>query len=804
MDLIQDKPDKPAEIQWFRNDREISDRLKKHDITAAARYISGTFTPIAEVLIESCNYESNIKLQECKSAQDDADAIANFSVSAEPRDESPNSNSNSNSNNNKNKNKNQNMDKDKNTTNKSKTQTKTKTKTNKNKKSKRKKGAKRKGKKSSVKNKYKKSKSKSPNPIDTQTQWRHALYKNQAMNAYLLTRTANLTNKSLQTIFSLNKTRVKNIILHASGSNQGKITNKEIENRFIFLWNHLAYSPFIKPLLRRVEEAFPDQIQAISRDNDEMETEISDIGGSVFITNIIKVLLKEQLGRHKHIIFADLELQDILKFNHNASTNVPKDVSNKTKKYETLVDLWEHWQFTDAQIYIIFKRAYFMATGHFASLSDLFAPKLWNTIKYDSNCVLEKEFKEIVPIVLSQESLDDYTRQYNKIHNNNNNYANDNSNDDYENDNMSEDDNDFDDIDDVTTEAGVKKDYSIPPKVVKAMQTQLQSFLMMQCKTEKSKNTDEWIKKAYYVVVFGFMVPLFCLNHVEILRDQESNKIGPLITTCYPDGQSKHFWRHIYILVTLLLKWLRATAIRSWASIQLQPGRINTVFPGGFHLLMKRLKNTNGKFGDICQFICMLPNIIYCAYFDSKVNGTGNGLATGISSMVKSRFNWMSDDFWKRTPNIIVPSNRKKTFGMVAPITAAVPLMNGEIYAALTTQKFPKHVYSGNYVIAVFLDQYIPGFHWTFKDSNGLRMPIAFQGIFQRFFNQLGHATSHILTPEAFWSMIYKNTKKLANKFVCFITVSKPVGKNSQQAKYLYNNFGRLNSRMFFVCKSIV
>ena len=577
---------------------------------------------------------------------------------------------------------------------------------------------------------------------------------NQSCIAMILARMSELSNKNLQTMSCLNKTRVKNTIMHAVTDSTQDISTQDIIKRFQALYLHPTYSAFVKPLLSRVFKKYnKHDLSQSQEDEQNLETLIDNEN---FISTI-NFFLTTKLGQNKDFIFHKLDFTDMLNFNHDPLKNVKNISDEKTRALKTIVQLWKHWREVDSTLYVLNKKAFFMSTCHFASLAEIFEPKLWFKIVNDPNCVLETAFKQIVPKILSSKALVDYKSKVTE----------------YDNGQIQ------DDI------------YSVDAQVVEAIQSQLKTFLIEQCKT------GDWIKSAYYVIVYGFTVPLQCLNHISILQKEANGLNYPVASSIFESGQEKYFWKHIHIYVTLLLKWLRATAIKTWASTQLQPARINTVFPGNYYILMQKLKRNTGTFTHICQFICMLPNIIYCAYFDSKINGKGNGLALGFLSMVKSRGNWMSDLFWERTPIIQVPSNRKRIYGLIVPITTAVPLYFGQVYAALTCIKFPAFVYGPDWLVAVFLDPIVPGYHYCFKDSRGLNIPEYERQLFIKFFTIIGGYTCKMKSLESFWTMLYKNTLAHPYMFCGYIKVLPPVSPQSKQAKYLFNHCKEWNARMF-------
>ena len=738
----------PGHLQWWPQDNTISKRLANHDIKGSSRHISSTFTAIAKILVESCDWESEQAINEMKEAAKNVETIANFQINSESKE------GESNSNNNKIK-----SDNDSNkTTNKNNSAAKpsvTKSQPKKNKTGKKSKKKKNKTGKKSKKKKNKTDKSsKDKNENHRQfkrlsvheniIQWGKTKMLIQATNAYILARLGNLSNKNMQTMSCLNQTRVRNAMMHARMIAPANVDLDAIIQRFEYLLNHSTYSSFIKPLLKRIDNAHKLVGAPRPRKIDIMHENI-------------KFLLSLPLGGNKKFIFYKLDFTDMTNFNHDPLKNVKTEGNPKARALKAMVQLWKHWEDTDSRLYIVNKKAFFMSTCHFASLAEIFAPKLWEAIRSNPLCVLETTFKQIVPKILSKHALTEYERKLS----------------DYESGKISND------------------TYSVDANVVKAMQSQLKKYLIAQCGKE------DWINEAYYVIVYGFIVPLMCLNHVTVLQAANNDMVYPVAQSIFKSGQEKYFWKNTHIYITLMLKWLRATANKSWASQLLQPSRLNTVFPDEYYILMNQLKTRPGKFLDICKFVCMLPNIIYCSYFESKINGKGNGLALGFQSIVKSRGDWMSDLFWKRTPMMKVPSNRKKIFGFIVPVTTAVPLYFGKIYAALTTVKFPKFVYGPDWLVAVFLDPIVPGYHYCFTDSKGLNIPESQRSLFIQFFEMIGGYTCKMQSTESFWTMLYQNTMEHPYMFCGYIKVKPPVSPQSAQAKYLFNECKEWNARMF-------
>ena len=116
--------------------------------------------------------------------------------------------------------------------------------------------------------------------------------------------------------------------------------------------------------------------------------------------------------------------------------------------------------------------------------------------------------------------------------------------------------------------------------------------------------------------------------------------------------------------------------------------------------------------------------------------------------------------------------------------------------AALTNQKFPSFVYNDNWLVAVFVDKWVPGFHHSFKDSKGPLIPASQVGLYRRFFTEMGCVTTDIATIEACWSMIFHNGKPMKYKFICLFKVLKPISPHGAGAKYLFNAIKGYNKRM--------
>ena len=150
-------------------------------------------------------------------------------------------------------------------------------------------------------------------------------------------------------------------------------------------------------------------------------------------------------------------------------------------------------------------------------------------------------------------------------------------------------------------------------------------------------------------------------------------------------------------------------------------------------------------------------------------------------------------------------SESSSFFGITAPVTYSVPLVNGQVYTLQTRVKFPDYVYTPHTMVPVLGDAYTPGFHYSFVDRNGLKIPVSKIGLFRDYFSSLSLNVTKEESAEAFWIMNYVNGRRMWNRLHAIVSISPPFGIDSNASKFVHKHIKSWDARMsYFSCLSII
>ena len=577
---------------------------------------------------------------------------------------------------------------------------------------------------------------------DAEAKWYQTLITSKANNAYVCASVCDFSNKQLQTLYDLPRQRMKYVIYYALGGTGKIITNKNIKEKWEYLYNHKIYGVFVKALFDR----------ALAETEVQPRDEITD--GN--IKQVIKYLISLDVGANNSVIFEGLTLDQIKYLIHDPLKNLPDDNSNSTT-CKAISQIWSLWEKLDDHLYIYLKKSFFISNAFFSKLASILTPDLWDKLLHETNCNVENLIQQMVAIIVEPKCIRNYKSEYNKH----------------------------------------PDKFDVAANEVEALYHQLIKFLKTQCKTDKAQSKKKWIEKSHNIILFGYYVPFICLQHVEYLQGESNGT--PIPRLAYYNNVT--FWNHCHSFMSIFLKWLRACSDRKYAGQQLQPSRQSTVFPSNFALAMQELKQTSGTFGDISKIMLRFPHLIYCIYFDLKINSTGNGLGRGFRDMVQTEMNWLKDAFWKHMPILTVPSNRKRVFGLIVPTIHVAPMYFGQTSAIYTNGKFPRYVYGPNWLVLVMISGWNWGYGPSITDEEGPQLNLDDFDLYRNFMTEQGMRVTTCVTKPGLFAMIYLNGRIMQNKPILLLDIGEPIPRKSAAHKHLNTKMTKYDRGMF--CNNI-
>lgn len=589
-------------------------------------------------------------------------------------------------------------------------------------------------------------------------QWKNEFSKRQSHNAYVFARVSGLSNSNMQTLVGLEKSRVRYAMMYAGDRFAPTLSFGEFVQKIYQLRKHNNYSVFFRPLLKLVWQQYKWRGQF----TDKYKLEITNIVAPVQKSDIkrcIKFFLKDELAGNKNYIFYGFEYDDLQYFFHSPLAALDDKPDSTAKIMAAGKAIMDQWNATDDAAYVDMKKKSLMARLHFWQLAHLFAPEEMFKIINEPDINVEAAMTTMVPHVLAQSTLFSYKALVD----------------------------------------GGEDSKLVPYETVEALHTQLREYLIENVAlTEKAKNATEWVKHAYHIIFDGYCDWLWCINHESFIHSQDKGLNYPKPKACEMLGNPRKFVKYTTHLSTFVLKWMRCTQLTSWAKRKTQKSCLKTVYPLRFQLLLTELKRQNGKFKNIVEFMCLLPDFVLCAFFEFVLGGQGLRIAHGVKSMVNTKGNWLLDEYWFNTPIVTPPSPPPILIGCFPPLEYAASTSLGRFLALRTMNKFPRIFINSKNMIAVAVNRFATGFNIWCIERKGVGMDKKKLRLLNKAYRYFGLPTCNINgTLEQAWAVYYKNQQKLQNKIVCFVKIGPPMNPNGSLAKWMYTNVKGYNQRMF-------